>query len=135
MKVKVDPSLMSLSGRWTKKDTTCIALNKKTGKMHQYVINDEANYPNTANQQQVTAIFTARARAASYWWKQNKPSTNNPQGTEDYRLVKAAYDHQNKYGNIYTFVRSLVKGVVPQVQVPGQAGNINPADNNEPISD
>jgi len=87
--------------------------------MHQYVMNDDVKQPNSADQQQTKAKFTARAKAAATWWNANKPSTSNANGTADYLKVMAAYDAQHQYGNPYIFVRTLVAGTVPAVQVPG----------------
>ena len=108
MKVIVDPSLQSLSGRWSRKDTTVISLNKKTGKMHQWVYTEHED-KNTTDQQAVRATFKQRSAAAASWWNSNKPSTTNPDGTADYQTLKRLYDNQYKYGNPYLFLRSRVQ--------------------------
>lgn len=108
MKVTVDPSLMSLSGRWSRKDNTVIALNKKTGKMHQYVLNENVQQPNSELQQAVKEQFTAKSHAASAWWNANKPATKDAAGTALYTELMKRYDAQFKYGNPFNFVRSLI---------------------------
>lgn len=42
------------------------------------------------------------------WWKTNKPSAENPKGTDSYKLVMKAYKAQHKIGNSYSYLRSLV---------------------------
>lgn len=108
MKAKVDPSLQSLSGRWSKKDITVIALNKKTGKMHQYQMNDDPKYPNTESQQAVKSAFKTRSLALAAWWNENKPSTTNTNGSENYQKLIRNFDAQANYGNKFCYARSLV---------------------------
>lgn len=122
MKVKVDPSLQSLSGRWSKKDTTVVALNKKTGKMHQYVMPDEVKQPNTDDQKAVKSAFKTRSQSLAAWWNENKPSTTNQNGTELFQKLMAAYDAQMKYGNPYLYASHCVQEVsgVYKIEIKGE---------------
>lgn len=108
MKVQVDPSLQSLSGRWSRKDNSAIALNKHTGKMYQYQINPDAKHPNSAAQQTIKSVFTDKIRAASAWWNDNKPTESNPDGTALYQELMRHYLTQYKYGNPFNYCRSLI---------------------------
>lgn len=108
MKLTPDPSLMNLSGRWTKKDSTVAAFNKKTGKHYQYIMRTDVKQPNSAAQQAVKNLFTQKAAAIAAWWRENKPSTTNQDGTEDYQHLMRNYDGQSNYGNPYCYARSLV---------------------------
>lgn len=63
---------------------------------------------NTEKQQAVKSVFKDKAKVAAAWWNNNKPTQQNPTGTEAYRAVKKAYGAQIKIGNPYSFLRSLV---------------------------
>jgi len=116
-KVTLAPEFESLSGKLCKKSKSTIYHYKKSGKMIRCDYHERQD-PNTADQQQVRAKFTARSNAAKTWYAANKPTTAQPNGSADYQKVKAAFDRSN-YDNIYSFVISLVAGTVPAVQVPG----------------
>ena len=108
MKIEVDPSLMSMSGRWTKRDSTVTAHSKKTGKHWQYIMRTDVKQPNSEAQQAVKALFTQKAAAIAKWWNENKPSSTNQNGTEDFQHLMRNYDAQAKYGNKFCYARSLV---------------------------
>lgn len=42
------------------------------------------------------------------WWKANKPSAENPKGSDSYKLVMKAYKAQHKIDNSYSYLRSLI---------------------------
>ena len=52
--------------------------------------------------------FTKKTQFASQWWNQNKPQSKDDKGSEAYQAVMKAYKSQNKIGNPYSFLRSLV---------------------------
>ena len=106
---KVQPSdlFTSISGKLCSKEGTYIALNKQTGKMYSAVHHHYSD-SNTEAQQAVKAAFAQRAKFATKWWKANKPSTENPKGSESYQLVLKAYKAQHKIGNSFSYLRSLV---------------------------
>lgn len=106
---KIEPShlVSSISGKLCKKDTTYIGVNKRTGKMY------SAGYhgcvqPNSEKQQEVKSSFKKKSQFASAWWKQNKPTASNANGSAAYLSVMKAYKVQHKIGNPYSFMRSLV---------------------------
>ena len=106
---KVQPSdlFTSISGKLCSKEGTYIALNKQTGKMYS-AVHHRYSDSNTEAQQAVKAAFAARAKFATKWWKANSPSTENPQGSESYKLVMKAYKAQHKIGNRFSYLRTLV---------------------------
>lgn len=106
---KVQPSdlFTSISGKLCKQEGTYIALNKQTGKMYSAVHHHYSD-SNTEAQQAVKAAFAQRAKFATKWWKANKPSTENPKGSDSYKLVMKAYKAQRKIGNSFSYLRSLV---------------------------
>lgn len=108
MKIEVDPSLMSMSGRWTKRDSTVTAHSKKTGKHWQYVMRTDVKQPNSEAQQAVKALFTQKAAAIAKWWNENKPSSTNQNGSENYQKLIRNFDAQANYGNKFCYARSLV---------------------------
>lgn len=131
-KVTLAPEFESMSGKLCKKSKSTIYHYKKSGKMIRCDYHERVD-PNTADQQQVRATFTARVNAAKTWYNANKPSTSNVNGTADFQKVKAAFDKSN-YDNIFSFVRSLVSGTTPAVQVPGGSTTTTGGGSN-PISD
>ena len=106
---KVQPSdlFTSISGKLCSKEGTYIALNKQTGKMYSAVHHHYSD-SNTEAQQAVKAAFAARSKFATKWWKANRPSTENPKGSDSYKLVMKAYRSQHKIGNSYSYMRTLV---------------------------
>lgn len=106
---KIQPSdlFTSISGKLCSKEGTYIALNKQTGKMYSAVHHHYSD-SNTEAQQAVKAAFASRAKFANKWWKANKPSTENPKGSDNYQLVMKAYKAQHKIGNPLSYLRSLV---------------------------
>lgn len=106
---KVQPSdlFTSISGKLCSKEGTYIALNKQTGKMYS-AVHHRYSDTNTEAQQAVKAAFAARSKFATKWWKANRPSTENPQGSESYNLVMKAYKAQHKIGNRFSYLRTLV---------------------------
>ena len=106
---KIQPSdlFTSISGKLCSKEGTYIALNKQTGKMYSAVHHHYSD-SNTEAQQAVKAAFAARSKFATKWWKANRPSTENPKGSDSYKLVMKAYRSQHKIGNSYSYMRTLV---------------------------
>lgn len=117
-KIGFKDDIRYISGRLSKKGKAVYNYVAKTGKTYRttYIDHDD---PNTADQQQVRAKFTARAKCAATWWAANKPSSTNPNGTADYIKVMDAFDKQHDIANPFSFVISLVAGTTPAVQVPG----------------
>ncbi len=106
---KITPSHLfsSISGKLCSKQSTYIALNKKTGQMYSAEYHG-GNQPNSEQQQEMKSIFTSKSKLAASWWNANKPSTENSKGTDSYQLVLKAYKSQNKIGNPYSYLRTLV---------------------------
>ena len=106
---KVQPSdlFTSISGKLCSKEGTYIALNKQTGKMYS-AVRHVNTYSNTEAQQEVKKAFVSRSKLGTAWWKANKPSKENPKGTDNYQLVMKAYKAQHKIGNPFNYLRSLV---------------------------
>ena len=106
---KVQPSdlFTSISGKLCSKEGTYIALNKQTGKMFSAVRHNNTN-PNTEEQQAVRKAFVSKGKFAAIWWNANKPSTEQPKGSDSYKLVMKAYKAQHKIGNPYSYLRTLV---------------------------
>lgn len=106
-KVQTSDLFTSVSGKLCSKEGTYIALNKQTGKMYSAVHHHYSN-SNTEAQQAVKAAFASRAKFANKWWKANKPSTENPKGSNNYQLVLKAYKGQHKIGNRLSYLRTLI---------------------------
>lgn len=106
-KIQTSDLFTSVSGKLCSSEGTYIALNKRTGKMYSAVRHHFTN-ANTEEQQIVRNDFASRAKFASKWWNTNKPSAEQPKGSDSYQLVMKAYKGQRKIGNPYSYLRMLV---------------------------
>ena len=111
-KVTLAPEFESLSGKLCSKSKTVIALNSRTGRMYRYDYHDR-EYSPSDNQLAVQSTFTERSKAASTWWQTNKGGN-----TDAYQALVKAYKSQTKYGNPYSYLRSLVAADLT-ITVPG----------------
>lgn len=102
---KIQPShlISSISGKLCKKDKEYVAYNKKTGQMYSAVHHSYGIQPNSEKQQAVKAEFKTKSQTASAWWRENKASNSDA-----FKAVMKAYKAQNKIGNPYSFLGSLV---------------------------
>ena len=86
--------------------------------------------------------FGSKAKFASAWWSKNKPSDENPNGTEAYQLIQRAFKGQHKIGNIFAYMRSLItddnKVMIGDIDLTGgvssggsSGGTQSPGDNGE----
>lgn len=105
--VNFPSDIQSISGKLCSEDGIVYSVNKQTGKTYR---SDRHGYndANTEAQQQVRKLFVSKSRFAVKWWKANKPSVENPKGSDSYKLVMKAYRSQHKIGNPYSYLRSLV---------------------------
>lgn len=106
-KVKFTPDVESISGKLCSRSGVIYAVNKQTGVTHRLERHEFSN-PNTEAQQAVRKTFLSKGKFASAWWKANKPSDNQPKGSESYQLVMKAYKGQHKIGNPYSYMRALI---------------------------
>ena len=106
-KVKFAPDVESISGKLCSRSGVIYAVNKQTGVTHR-MERHEYSDANTEVQQILRKTFSSMSKFASAWWKANKPSDNQPKGSESYQLVMKAYKGQHKIGNPYSYMRSLI---------------------------
>lgn len=105
--VNFPSDIQSISGKLCSEEGIVYSVNKQTGKTYR---SDRHGYndANTEAQQQVRKLFVTKGSFAVKWWKANKPSAENPKGTDSYKLVMKAYKAQHKIGNSYSYLRSLI---------------------------
>ena len=106
-RVKFSTDIQSISGKLCSKEGVIYSVNQQTGKTYR---SDRHGHhdANTAEQQAVRATFKQKAKFASAWWKQNRPSSTSAKGSDAYVAVMKAYKAQHKIGNPYSYLRSLV---------------------------
>ena len=106
-KVTFSTDIVSISGKLCSKEGVIYSVNQQTGKTYR---SDRHGHhdANTAEQQAVRATFKQKAKFASAWWKQNRPSSTSAKGSDAYVAVMKAYKAQHKIGNPYSYLRSLV---------------------------
>lgn len=106
-KVNFAPDIESISGKLCSRSGVIYAVSKQTGITHR-IERHEFTDANTEEQQAVRKTFVSKGKFAAIWWNANKPSTEQPKGSENYRLVLKAYKGQHKIGNPYCYMRTLV---------------------------
>ena len=106
-KVNFAPDIESISGKLCSRSGVIYAVSKQTGITHR-IERHEFTDANTEEQQAVRKTFVSKAKFAAIWWNANKPSAEQPKGSENYRLVLKAYKAQHKIGNPYCYMRTLV---------------------------
>lgn len=134
-KVTFAPDIESVSGKLCKDNGVVYCVNHKTGKTYRQHRHGSVQ-PNSEKQQAVKAEFKTKSQFASQWWNANKP-TSSPskgeagRGSDAYQAVMKAYKAQNKIGNPYSYLRSLVTDDLKVILggkdltggiVPGQSG-------------
>lgn len=106
-KVVFSTDIQSISGKLCSKEGVIYSVNKRTGKTYRSDRHAHVDV-NSELQQSVRSSFTKKSKFAAAWWRQNRPSGSQPDGSEAYRAVMAVYKRQSKIGNSYSFLRSLV---------------------------
>lgn len=106
-KVVFSTDIQSISGKLCSKEGVVYSVNKRTGKTYRSDRHVHVD-ANSESQQSIRSSFTKKSKFAAAWWKQNRPSGGQLDGSEAYRVVMAAYKRQSKIGNSYAFLRSLV---------------------------
>lgn len=106
-KVKFAPDVDSISGKLCSRSGVIYAVNKQTGVTHR-MERHEYSDANTEAQQTLRKTFSSMSKFASAWWKTNKPSDKQPNGSENYQLLMKAYKSQHKIGNPYSYMRALI---------------------------
>ena len=106
-KVNFTSDVQSISGKLCSKEGVVYSVNKQTGVTTR---SDRHGYTdaNTEAQQAVRKLFSTKGKFAIKWWNANKPSTENPKGSDNYQLVLKAYKSQHKIGNRLGYLRTLV---------------------------
>lgn len=101
-------SIASISGKLSSREHSFVCVVKRTGRMYISARRPVAN-PRTDKQVASRTDFKSKAAAASAWWRANKPSDLQPDGTPEWRDMMRRFKSQHKYGNAYTFVRAQFK--------------------------
>ena len=107
-RVETSSLITSISGSTCRHDGTYFATNKQTGKVYAAKRCFSSDKPMTEAQMAQQVKFGSKAKFASAWWSKNKPSDENPNGTEAYQLIQRAFKGQHKTGNIFAYMRSLI---------------------------
>lgn len=107
-RVETSSLITSISGSTCRHDGTYFATNKQTGKVYAAKRCFSSDKPMTEAQMAQQVKFGSKAKFASVWWIKNKPSKENPNGTESYQLILRAFKGQHKIGNIFAYMRSLI---------------------------
>lgn len=102
--IRPNSFIESISGSICRHDSSYFATNRQTGKTYGVKRCFENTAPPSALQIEHRAAFGAKSRLVAQWYAANKPTVENPDGTEAFQLVKSAYKSQHKVGNIRAFI-------------------------------
>ena len=95
--------IASISGKLSSRETAYLATIKRTGKVY------ASHYPKKKSiisdrQREAFDNFGNRSILASQWLSQNKPTPDNPLGTEAFRQMRKAFESQRKIGIWFSYV-------------------------------
>ena len=103
-KVKLNQIFTALTGKLCGEENQYFGTYKQNGMVYTASLCHPYKGPRTQAQIAVMEAFTAKSRLVAQWFAQNKPSEQQPKGTELYQAVKSAFKSQHVFGNIRAFV-------------------------------
>lgn len=129
--IRPNSFIESISGSICRHDSSYFATNRQTGKTYGVKRCFENTTPPSALQIEHRAAFGAKSRLVAQWYAANKPTIENPDGTEAFQLVKSAYKSQHKVGNIRAFISTKMdaQGNLTISVTPINNGNPSGGDN------
>lgn len=93
----------SISGRVNRRETAYFATMKHNGQV--YVSHYPKKKERTSDRQKAMfQAFGSRSRLASQWLNVNKPTPDNPMGTEAFQQMRKEFESQRKIGVWFSFV-------------------------------
>lgn len=102
---KITPTSMiaSISGKLSSRETIYLATMKRTNKVY------ASHYPKkkaiiSDRQRENSEVFGNRSVLASQWLSRNKPTPDNPMGTEAFQQMRRAFEGQRKIGIWFSYV-------------------------------
>jgi len=103
-KIKAIDVIKGISGKVSENSGYYLYTNKKNGKQSMRKIgNNPLKTPSPAQVAQ-RQEFKRRTEIVKEWFDINKPSIENPDGTELYMIASKEFQRQNRIGDMYHFV-------------------------------
>ena len=96
-------AIAAISGKLSRYDNSYLKTNKRSGSI------TISHYPKkkaiiSDRQRENSEVFGNRSILASQWLEQNKPTPDNPLGTEAYQKMRKAFDGQRKIGIWFSYI-------------------------------
>ena len=96
-------AIAAISGKLSRYDNSYLKTNKRSGTI------TISHYPKkkaiiSDRQRENSEVFGNRSVLASQWLEQNKPTPDNPLGTEAYQKMRKAFEGQRKIGIWFSYV-------------------------------
>ena len=96
-------AIAAISGKLSRYDNSYLKTNKRSGSI------TISHYPKkkaiiSDRQRENSEVFGNRSIRASQWLEQNKPTPDNPLGTEAYQQMRKAFEGQRKIGIWYAYL-------------------------------
>lgn len=95
--------IASISGKLSSRETIYLATMRRTNKVY------ASHYPKkkaiiSDRQRENSEVFGNRSVLASQWLERNKPTPDNPMGTEAFLQMRKAFEGQRKIGIWFSYV-------------------------------
>lgn len=96
-------AIAAISGKLSRYDNSYLKTNKRSGTI------TISHYPKkkviiSDRQRENSEVFGNRSVLASQWLSQNKPTPDNPMGTEAFQQMRRAFEGQRKIGIWFSYV-------------------------------
>ena len=96
-------AIAAISGKLSRYDNSYLKTNKRSGTI------TISHYPKkkaiiSDRQRENSEVFGNRSVLASQWLSRNKPTPDNPMGTEAYQKMRKAFEGQRKIGIWFSYV-------------------------------
>jgi hypothetical protein len=96
-------AIASISGKLSRYENAYLKTNKRSGTI------TISHYPKkkaiiSDRQRENSEVFGNRSILASQWLERNKPTPDNPMGTEAFQQMRRAFESQRKIGIWFSYV-------------------------------
>lgn len=96
-------AIAAISGKLSRYDNSYLKTNKRSGSI------TISHYPKkkaiiSDRQRENSEVFGNRSVLASQWLSRNKPTPDNPMGTEAFQQMRKAFESQRKIGVWFSYV-------------------------------
>ena len=103
-KIKPIALVEALSGKVCRHSNIYFATHQRTGKVYSRRLCMPSTKPATPAQLEIRAKFSATLTAVNNWLTKNQPTTDLPNGSEEYQKVRSAFEAQHNIDSWRAFL-------------------------------